>query len=339
MATEQFIYAKLGIGTFYTNTLQPNQFIRLTGNTTNSSNSITNAANVSGYFGLDELKIGMELISSNAFSSKVTITNIVGTTITVSGNASSSQTGELLRVDPGPGQAFIESGSLTLASGITDVNASNITGSTDAQYQAGDEEWAIQIPVAKDGSTSTQRQGQFAQFQVIDVQSRPAGATGNQVNLFISSSGGDINGFTSGMNWYDVTAEAGIYQVGPNHRAGTIYEGTTVGLTKEWGFGPGQIYDSNLIDALTSGSGGGAAFPYTGSAGISGSIDMTGSAKILLNSNENFLISNAQATSQSLFNINNEGVATFRVQPDGSAPTAVEGGLYFTTASAYIGIK
>jgi hypothetical protein len=94
----------------------------------------------------------------------------------------------------------------------------------------------------------------------------------------------------------------------------------------------------NVMDALTSGSAG-SGFPFTGSAEISGSIDMTGSAKILLNSNENFLISNAQATSQSLFNINNEGVATFRVQPDGSAPTAVEGGLYFTTASAYIGIK
>ena len=251
MATEQFIYAKLGIGTFYTNTLQPNQFIRLTGNTTNSSNEITNAADVSGFFGLNELKIGMELISSNAFPSKVTITNVVGTTITVSGTAGSSQTGELLRVDPGPGQAFIESGSLTLASGITDVNASNITGSADAQYQAGDEEWAIQIPVAKDGATSTQRIGQFAQFQILDVQSRPAGATGAEVNLFITSSGGDINGFTSGMNWYDTTTEAGIYQVGSNHRAGTIYEGTTVGLTKEWGFGPGQIYDSNLIDDLT----------------------------------------------------------------------------------------
>jgi len=337
MATEQFIYAKLGIGTFYTNTLQPNQFIRLTGNTTNSSNEITNAVDVSGFFGLNELKIGMELISSNAFPSKVTITNVVGTTITVSGTAGSSQTGELLRVDPGPGQAFIESGSLTLASGITDVNASNVTGSTDAQYQAGDEEWAIQIPVAKDGSTGTQRQGQFAQFQVIDVQSRPAGATGNQVNLFISSSGGDINGFTSGMNWYDVTAEAGIYQVGPNHRAGTIYEGTTVGLTKEWGFGPGQIYDSNLIDDLTSGS---ASFPFTGSAGISGSLDMTGSAKILLNSSEDFLIANAGATSQSLFNIDEEGTAVFRAREGADGiPTAIVGGLYYTTSSVYVGIN
>ena len=118
-----------------------------------------------------------------------------------------------------------------------------------------------------------------------------------------------------------------------------MFQGQDASISNAFGFAPGQIMAANVMDALTSGSGGGAAFPYTGSAGISGSIDMTGSAKILLNSNENFLISNAQATSQSLFNINNEGVATFRVQPDGSAPTAVEGGLYFTTASAYIGIK
>ena len=139
------------------------------------------------------------------------------------------------------------------------------------------------------------------------------------------------------MNWYDVTAEAGIYQVGPNHRAGTIYEGTTVGLTKEWGFGPGQIYDSNLIDDLTSGS---ASFPFTGSAGISGSLDMTGSAKILLNSSEDFLIANAGATSQSLFNIDEEGTAVFRAREGADGiPTAIVGGLYYTTSSVYVGIN
>ena len=97
---------------------------------------------------------------------------------------------------------------------------------------------------------------------------------------------------------------------------------------------------SNTLDALTSGSGGGgSAFPFTGSAEISGSIDMTGSFSTLLNSSELFIIKSATAPTQSLFQIDSEGIATFRVQPDGTIPSAVEGGLYFTTASAYIGVK
>ena len=344
MATEQLLFGSVSIGSIFTNTIGANQFIRLNGNTTNSSNTITNVAdNGVNYFGVSELRVGMELISSGPFSSKVTIQSITGAspnaTIVVSGNAASSNPGILLRVDPGPGQIFIESGSMTFPSGQTNINASKVTGSADSQYQAGDLEWGIAIPVALDGAESTQRIGQFAQFSLSNVQSRPAGATGGVVNMYLTSSGGDMNGLPTGMNYFSNTSQCVLYQIGSANKVGPMFQGQDASISNAFGFAPGQIMAANVMDALTSGSGGGAAFPYTGSAGISGSIDMTGSAKILLNSNENFLISNAQATSQSLFNINNEGVATFRVQPDGSAPTAVEGGLYFTTASAYIGIK
>ncbi len=344
MATEQLLFGSVSIGSIFTNTIGANQFIRLNGNTTNSSNTITNVAdNGVNYFGVSELRVGMELISSGPFGSKVTIQSISGAspnaTIVVSGNAASSNTGVLLRVDPGPGQIFIESGSMTFPSGQTNINASNVTGSADSQYQSGDLEWGIAIPVALDGAESTQRIGQFAQFSLSNVQSRPAGATGGVVNMYLTSSGGDMNGLPTDMNYFSSTSQCVLYQIGSANKVGPMFQGQDASISNAFGFAPGQIMAANVMDALTSGSGGGAAFPYTGSAGISGSIDMTGSAKILLNSNENFLISNAQATSQSLFNINNEGVATFRVQPDGSAPTAVEGGLYFTTASAYIGIK
>ena len=344
MATEQLLFGSVSIGSIFTNTIGANQFIRLNGNTTNSSNTITNVAdNGVNYFGVSELRVGMQLIASGPFPSKVTITNISGAspnaTITVSGNAGSSNTGQLLRVDPGPGQIFIESGSMTYPGGQTNINASKVTGSDDSQYQEGDLEWGIAIPVALDGAASTQRTGQFAQFSLANVQSRPAGVTGTEVNMYLTSSGGDMNGLPTGMTYFSSTSQCVLYQIGSANKIGPMFQGQDAGISNAFGFAPGQIMAANVMDALTSGSGGGAAFPYTGSAGISGSIDMTGSAKILLNSNENFLISNAQATSQSLFNINNEGVATFRVQPDGSAPTAVEGGLYFTTASAYIGIK
>ena len=48
-------------------------------------------------------------------------------------------------------------------------------------------------------------------------------------------------------------------------------------LPQGFGFAAWNNSVANTIAAFTSGSGGGAAFPFTGSAGISGSIDMTGS--------------------------------------------------------------
>lgn len=95
---------------------------------------------------------------------------------------------------------------------------------------------------------------------------------------------------------------------------------------------------ASVFSSLTSGSGG-DTFPYTGSAQITGSLGVTGSVETLLNSSENFLIKNAQVPTQSLFQIDEEGVAVFRAR-EGSdgAPSAIVGGLYFTTSSAFIGI-
>ena len=342
MATEQLLFGGVAIGSIFTDSIGANQFIRLNGNTVNSSNSITNVAdNGVSYFGVAELKVGMKLISSGPFPTKVTITNITGTspnaTITVDGVASSSETTYLLRVDPGPGQAFIESGSLTFPSGQTDINASSVTGSNDTEYVAGDLEWAVAVPLGKDGSLSTQRFGQFAQFSLFDVQSRPGGATGGEANFFVTASGGDMNGFPAGFDWYATTSTCVLYQIGESNKVGPIFQGSDVGASNDFGFAPGQILAGNLLNSLITSST--ATFPYTGSAQILGDLSVTGSSKILLDTSENFLISKTSAPSQSLFNINDEGVATFRLQPDGTIPTAVAGGLYFTTASAYIGIQ
>ena len=186
---------------------------------------------------------------------------------------------------------------------------------------------------------STQRTGQFAQFSLANVQSRPAGATGVEVNLYLTSSGGDMNGLPTGMTYYVSTSQCVLYQIGAKNKVGPMFQGSDASISNAFGFAPGQIMASNVMDALTSGSGGGG-FPFTGSAAISGSIDMTGSAKILLNSNENFLIANAAATSQSLFDIDEEGTAIFRAREGADGvPTAIVGGLYYTTSSVYVGIN
>jgi len=95
---------------------------------------------------------------------------------------------------------------------------------------------------------------------------------------------------------------------------------------------------SSVFATLTSGSGG-DSFPYTGSAEITGSLGVTGSVEALLASNENFLIKNASAPTQSLFKVDDEGVAVFRAREGADGvPSAVVGGLYFTTSSAFLGV-
>ena len=345
MATKQLLFGSLSIGSIFTNTIGANQFIRLNGNTTSGSPTITNVAdNGASYFGVAELRVGMELIAGGSFSTKVTVQSITGAspnaTVVVSSNAAATNEGGLLRVDPGPGQIFIESGSLTFPSGQSDINASSVTGSDDSQYNAGDLEWGFAVPIALDGVPGTQRVGQFAQFEVSNVQSRPGGNTGIEVNLYLTASGGNMNGLPTGMTYSSNTTQGAVYNIGSENKIGPMFLGQDVSINNNFGFAAGQIMAGNTLDALTSGSGGGgAAFPFTGSAEISGSIDMTGSFSTLLNSSELFLIKSATAPTQSLFQIDSEGIATFRVQPDGTIPSAVEGGLYFTTASAYIGVK
>jgi hypothetical protein len=120
---------------------------------------------------------------------------------------------------------FVESGSLTFPSGQSDINASDITGSADAQYQAGGLDWGFIVPVAKDGNASQQRIGQFAQFKVANVQSRPAGVTGGQVNLYMTASGGDMNGLPTGMVFYTSTTVGAIVELGPDNQVGPIFVG------------------------------------------------------------------------------------------------------------------
>ena len=68
MATEQLLFGSVSIGSIFTDTIGANQFIRLNGNTTSGSPNITNVAdNGVSYFGVSELRVGMQLTSGGPF--------------------------------------------------------------------------------------------------------------------------------------------------------------------------------------------------------------------------------------------------------------------------------
>ena len=101
-----------------------------------------------------------------------------------------------------------------------------------------------------------------------------------------------------------------------------------------------QIALNSVIDKFITSSegGGGDSFPYTGSAIISGSLGVTGSAIFLTdtgNTEDIFLIK-GNTSANGTIRANSEGI--FQLRWSGSSePTAIEGGIYYSSSAFYIG--
>ena len=340
MAFPTIQYGSLGYSgaELYSNEKNQNSFIRITGDIVSGQNLISNVVDVAGYFGLSEVMVGMVLVSSGEFSGDVIITDITGDVITVDTNAIANGSTQLCRIRPPKGMYFFESASFSKVGGSV-TNKPNdlrdVTGSEDPDYNAADLPWGILAPLSSTGSVDTTSVGSYGQYIITKIQSR---ISNTEMNFFATAS----NSLPSLIEDSGSQVSAGSTSLMLSQIDNNLM--TIAGAADVGGGGQGlalaayQNSVASIFSTLTSGSGG-TAFPFTGSAEISGSIDMTGSFSTLLNSSELFIIKSATAPTQSLFQIDSEGIATFRVQTDGTIPSAVEGGLYFTTASAYIGVK
>ena len=321
----------------YSNEKNQNSFIRVNGDIVSGQNTITNVVDVAGFFGLAEAMVGMVLVSSGEFSGDVIITNISGDIITVDTNAIANGSTQLCRIRPPKGMYFFESASFSKVGGSA-TNKPNdlrdVTGSEDPDYDAADLPWGILAPLSSTGSVDTTSVGSYGQYTITKIQSRIGitkmnfyATASNSLPSFIEDSGSQVSaGSTSLM----------LSQIDNNLM-------TIAGASDVGGGGQGlalaayQTAVGSIIATLTSGS---DIFPFSGSAQITGSLSVTGSSTISLDASENFLINNTTAPTQSLFQINDEGVAVFRARADGDAiPTAVVGGMYFSASGAFIGIE
>ena len=111
-----------------------NFLVGFTGTTVNGQNTITNivASDPSNDLGL--LRVGQTIVtySGGGFSGNVTITNILGTTITVDTTAVASQTGGLFATDTEPGVYFFNSASFLDPQ--NNLTVLDITGSNETDY-------------------------------------------------------------------------------------------------------------------------------------------------------------------------------------------------------------
>ena len=324
---------------FFSDEFNQNGFIRINADTTSGSPVITNVGEQSGgAFTTSELMVGMTLVSSGEFASDVTITNLdLGNNqITVSENATATAQNQVMRVRPAKGMYFFESASFAKVGTGEPSDLRDITGSEDAEYDSNDLKWGIIAPLAITGSPGDTVSGLYGQYEITQIQSRISNTTMN----FFATASDSLPSFIE-ESGSQISAGSGTLMVSQiSNNLMTIAGASDVGGGGQGlALGAYQTAVSSIFSTLTSGSGGGDAFPYTGSAQITGSLGVTGSVEALIASNENFLIKNASVPTQSLFKVDDEGVAVFRAREGADGvPSAVVGGLYFTTSSAFLGV-
>ena len=326
---------------FYSTASNFNSTIRVQADFSSGVTTVTNVQDQAGWngFGKSSIRTGMFLMSSgetNAFT-RITDWNPGTSTITLESPAIGGGTGETnVRIACPKGMYILESASISKAGTGEPNDMRDITGSSDAEYVAGDQKWGIIAQQAFTSSNSATVQGNFSQYDILSIENREGS---NQANLIVTASD-TFAPFIEPVDSLAVSATTFMVSSYVSESLMSMASANDLDLPQGFGFAAWNNSVANTIAAFTSGSGGGAAFPFTGSAGISGSIDMTGSFSTLLNSSENFLIKNATAPTQSLFQIDNEGTAIFRARDGGvsDVPSPVVGGLYFSTSSAFIGV-
>jgi hypothetical protein len=182
------------------------------------------------------------------------------------------------------------------------------------------------------------------------VQSAPAL---EQYLALKRNDGGDI--LLQG-NWITSTSGSGLYSVSGTPPYLLMVEASGAGSTVNTGsllvtasvslnditFEKGDGTNFVITVDTGSGGGGGSLFPFTGSANITGSLEvigfssLTGSVFIKGTVNEDAL-SVSDSSGDKKFSVNSEGVVVLEEMT--SEPTAVEGGIYYSQSQFYFGVE
>jgi len=331
MATERLNYGKISyLNLFATGS---NSFIRITGDFTSGSPTITNIADVGGdYEGISHILKGQKLISSGNTDGTATITNIdTGTgTITLDENAIANNTSALIRISPPKGQYFVESGSLTTLTN-SGFKLNDITGSEDANYDGSDRKYGLVLQMAKTSSVSTGIQDQYGQYSITKIFQQDQSS--NLISFYITSSTDGLEGEKNDLQPTTGLGYGLITELSYSQSLGSTLFASNLGMLGGFSDAAYQIAVPNTFDEFDF-----EGFPFTGSAGITGSLSVTGSNvfKTDVGGTDFFVIKSGSLEN---FKFNGEGVAQFHSHPNSYTPTAVLGGIYFTSQSAFVGLN
>ena len=324
---------------FYSTASNFNSTIRVQADFSSGVTTVTNVQDQAGWngFGKSSIRTGMFLMSSgetNAFT-RITDWNPGTSTITLESPAIGGGTGETnVRIACPKGMYILESASISKQGTGEPNDMRDITGSSDADYNEGDQKWGIIAQLSKTSNPGTAVQGEYSQYTILSVENREGT---NQANLIITASD-EFPPFSEPDDHLAVVNTQFMVSSFVSESLMTLASAADLNMSQGFGVAAWNNSVASHLVNLTSGSG--DTFPYTGSAEITGSLSVTGSSIVSLDTNENFLINNATAVTQSLFKIDSEGIAIFRVQPDGATPPTPEvGHVYFTTESVFFGFE
>ena len=160
-----------------------NSYIRIRFDATTSSTTLTNVTDVSGYFGISQIRVGQILVESSAFPSgtKVTAVDVANQTITVEDNPATAESQGLGRISPAQGSYFIPSASLTDPNTVTPTTFNDITGSNESIFASDGTVYAILGQATDSGGNVIN--GRFHKYKVTEIFYR--NGAGSEGSLYV----------------------------------------------------------------------------------------------------------------------------------------------------------
>ena len=267
MASNRLNYGKVIAGAVYAN--GSNSFIRITGDYVIGSPTITNVVDGGQPVNFSEALIGQQLVQGAAFPSGTTITNIVGTTITVNSNSAAAGTLTSGRISPPVGQYYIASGSLSIPNNSA-FRYTDVTGSDDASFVASSNTYALVLPLANTGDSATPITGDFAQLKITKFGSR----TNNvDASFYISASVDGINAFPASTTMVSSNTTFEIAEQSFSQSISPIYSSADIAISPGYALSPYGIAADSVFESFSTGSG----VATGGSGSFSGSFQGDGS--------------------------------------------------------------
>ena len=330
--TSRLKFGKIDSSTIYRGGEDDGSFIRVYIGTIESANSTLSGITDfgSGYKGLEYALPGNSIyILTETFTTTITSIDYDNNTVEVDPAPDFNATNRISFIRLQKGLNFVESGSLgTPNNAGWDYN--DVTGSLDAEFTTGDTKYGFLGQLAFTSSVSSLIGGYFGQYEIIKTFSD---RTTTNLSFFITSSTGALSE-DEGKSLGSGQSTFGVVELSLEKNLATIFDGGDIGSDSLNSLGL-SAYAAAINTVIDSNLGGGS-FPYTGSALITGSLGITGSANFLKGEGETdfFLIRSSSFTS---LKMNSDGVAVFG--GFNSLPTAIAGGFAYSASNFYAGIE
>jgi hypothetical protein len=335
MANPSIQFAKLDLAsaTIYSTASNFNSFIRVNGNFTSGSTTVTNVDNYSypTYFGTSSILPGMYLAAATNAPAFTRIVSWDNNTKTIELASPASVTGTIRqsRIAPPKGMYFVKSGSISKVGSGNPQNWTTVTGSEDPNYTAGSLTWGIAAQLAPLASPTAGITGEYGQYIITKITDRIS----NSLSNFFFTSSTTIPSLQEASD-KTVQAPQGSFLLSQVYNNTiTIAAGADAGVSQGYGLAG---YQTGMVSFASQSSGGGSGFPFTGSADITGSLQVTGSSTFAaqVGGTDFFII---KSGSVNPVKFNGEGIMQFA--NTNFTPTSVGGGIYYSASQWFLGVE